>query len=410
MARPVVAKKSSKKDLPAIEGGSPVRETLLPYGHQTLGTEEEKAVLEVLRSDYITQGPKVKEFESKIAKLVGKKHAVAVSNGTAALHCAAFAAGLGPGDEAITSPITFLASANCIAYMGATPKFADIRLDTYNIDPVDVKGAITSRTKALIPVDFAGQPADYKELSELAKDKGIMIIEDAAHALGATYKGRSIGHDADLVTLSFHPVKHITTGEGGAVATDDDELFWRLQTFRNHGLVRDPGRLGSKDEGGWFYEMQMLGYNYRLTDLQCALGLAQLSRLKEFIHKRRQVAKAYTKALGAIEGIIPMIELPDRKCVYHIYMMRFDPKQFKADRRRVFDALRAENIGVNVHYIPVHLQPFYRQTFGYKEGDFPKAEEYYKTAITLPVFPAMTRQDVEDVVVAIQKVMEFYRK
>jgi perosamine synthetase len=400
----------SKKDLPAIEGGSPVRKTLLPYGHQTLGPQEEKAVLEVLRSDYITQGPKVKEFEAKLAKLVGKKYAVAVSNGTAALHCAAFAAGLGPGDEAITSPITFLASANCIAYMGATPKFADIRLDTYNIDPGEVKLKISSRTKAVIPVDFAGQPADYEELSEIAVDKGITIIEDAAHALGATYKGRPIGHDADLVTLSFHPVKHITTGEGGAVATDDEDLFWKLQTFRNHGMVRDSNKFGSKDEGGWFYEMQILGYNYRLTDLQCALGLAQLTRLDDFIRKRRQIASTYTKALGAIKGIIPMTELPDRKCVYHIYMMRFDPKMFKADRRRVFDALRAENIGVNVHYIPVHLQPFYQKTFGYKVGDFPKAEEYYETAITLPVFPAMTQKDVEDVVGAIQKVMEFYRK
>jgi len=410
MARPVMSKKNSKKDLPAIEGGSPVRKTLLPYGHQTLGPDEEKAVLEVLRSDYITQGPKVTEFEAQIAKLVGKKHVVAVSNGTAALHCAAFAAALGQGDEAITSPITFLASANCIAYMGATPKFADIRLDTYNIDPVEVQGKISSRTKALIPVDFAGQPADYEELSELAVDKGIMIIEDGAHSLGATYKGKPVGCQADLLTLSFHPVKHITTGEGGAIATNDEELYWRLQTFRNHGMVRDKERLKDKGAGAWFYEMQNLGYNYRLTDLQCALGLAQLKRLPEFIRKRREIAKAYTKAIEGIKGLIPMVELPDRKTVFHIYLIRFEKALFKVDRKRIFEALRAENIGVNVHYIPVHLQPYYQQRFGYRPGDFPKAEEYYETVLTLPVFPSMSRSDIEDVIEAVQKVFEYYRK
>lgn len=400
---------ADRRDLPAIEGGTPVRGSLLPYGRQTIGEEEERALLEVLRSDFITTGPKVREFEERIAALVGKRYAVAVNSGTAALHCAAFAAGIKEGLEAVTTPNTFLASANCVVYLGGRPVFADIDAETYNIDPAEVRKAVTDRTRAIISVDFAGQPADHEELAEVAGDKGLVHIEDAAHALGAEYKGAHTGRQADLLTLSFHPVKHITTGEGGIVATDDEEMYQNLQTFRTHGMVRDPGRLIHKDEGPWFYEMQVLGFNYRITDLQCALGLAQMPKLEGFIGRRRRIAAMYTEAFSAIEGVVPMTERPDRKSVYHIYVVRFQREAFKVGRKRIFEALRAENIGVNVHYIPVHLQPYYRQRYGHKRGDFPRAEEYYDTAITLPIFPTMTDADVEDVIQAVGKVADHYR-
>lgn len=387
----------------AIHGGRPVRADLLPYGRQALSDADVSAVVEVLRSDWITTGPKIGEFEEVIAGFVGATHAVSFSSGTAALHAAVYAAGLGPGDEAITTPLTFCATANAVLYQGATPVFVDVRDDILTMDADETARRITPRTKALLPVDYAGHPADLDAMMALADRHGLVIIEDAAHALGATYRGRPVGSISHMTVFSFHPVKHLTTGEGGMVTTGDAGLARRLRLFRNHGIERD-ARV-RQAEGTWHYEMTALGYNYRLTDIACALGLAQVPRLGANVARRRAIAAQYGEKLSGVPGL----RLPDTADgvghAWHLYPIRVVPP---IDRGAVFSALRAEGLGVNVHYVPVHLHPYYRDRFGYRGGECPNAETAYQALISLPMFHGMTGGDVDDVTAAVRKVMAHF--
>ncbi|MFC1911842.1 UDP-4-amino-4,6-dideoxy-N-acetyl-beta-L-altrosamine transaminase [Chloroflexota bacterium] len=393
----------------AIEGGVPVRDKLLPYGRQCLDDEDIKSVIEVLKTDWITTGPKVAEFEEKIARYCGAKYAVAVSSGTAALHTACAVAGISKADEVITTPITFAATANAVAHCGGTPVFADIREDTLNIDAGEIQAKLSVKTRAIIPVDFAGNPADMDEVNSIAASRGLTVIEDASHALGAEYKGRKTGSISDMTVFSFHPVKHITTGEGGMVLTNSGELYEKLCIYRNHGIIRDKTKL-SRDAGPWYYEIDDADYNFRLTDFQCALGISQLAKLDSFIRRRIEIAARYNEAFVTMKEVITPVETGQVKAVYHIYVIQLKQEMLRVGRREVFEALRAENIGVNVHYIPVHLHPYYRREFGYKEGDCPRAESYYERAITLPVFPKMSDEDVQDVIKAVRKIVQHYRK
>ncbi len=404
----------TKLETLAIHGGMPVREKLLPYGRQSLDDADIQAVVEVLKSDWLTTGPKIGEFEERFAACVGARHAVSFSSGTAALHGAAFAAGLGPGDEAITTPMTFCATANCILYQGATPVFADVSADTLNLDPQEVSKKLSSCTKAIIAVDYAGHPAALDELGELAKTQvhQALLIEDACHALGAEFQGKRVGGIAGMTVFSFHPVKHLTTGEGGMVATNDARLAETLRRFRNHGISSEARQ--RQEAGQWFYEMVLLGFNYRLTDIACALGLSQLERLEANLARRREIAARYTAAFRDLPaGVFSAIEAPTvRERVnpaWHLYPVRLKLERLKVGRGEIFRALRAENIGVNVHYIPVHTHPYYRERFKSKEG-YPVAEEAYERLISLPMFHAMTAQDVEDVIHAVTKVVDHYGK
>jgi perosamine synthetase len=392
----------------AVNGGSPVRATLLPYGRQSVDDADIQAVVEVLRSDWLTTGPKVAEFEEAFAVRVGAAHAVSFSSGTAALHAAAFAAGLKPGDEAITTPMTFAATANCVLYQGATPVFADVSRDTLNLDPEQVAGRITPKTRAILPVDYAGHPADLTPMMDIARSKGLMVIEDACHALGAECGGRRVGSIADMTVFSFHPVKHITTGEGGMVTTNGPQLAETLRRFRNHGISSDARQRQSA--GQWHYEMVLLGFNYRLPDIVCGLGIQQLKRLDANLARRREIAAVYTAAFREIPVVIPPVVRAGANPAWHLYPIRLDLEKLTADRAQIFRALRAENIGVNVHYIPVHLHPYYRERFGYKGGEFPVAEDNYARLISLPMFHGMSDPDVDDVIRAITKVISCFAR
>jgi perosamine synthetase len=392
----------------AIHGGSPVRATFLPYGRQSVDEADIQAVVEVLRSDWLTTGPRVAEFEEAFAARVGASHAVSFSSGTAALHAAAFAAGLKSGDEAITTPMTFAATANCVLYQGATPVFADVRRDTLNLDPEQIEKKISTRTKAILPVDYAGHPAELAPILETARRQGLIVIEDACHALGAECSGQRVGSIADMTVFSFHPVKHITTGEGGMVATNDPEFAETLRRFRNHGISSDARQRQSA--GQWHYEMVLLGFNYRLPDIVCALGIQQLKRLDANLARRREIAALYTAAFREISGVIAPAVRPDVNPAWHLYPIRLDLEKLTADRAQIFRALRAENIGVNVHYIPVHLHPYYREQFGYKGGEFPVAEDAYVRLISLPMFHGMSDQDADDVIWAVKKVVGSYSR
>ena len=374
---------------------------MLPYGRQWISDEDIDAVVEVLRSDWLTTGPKVAEFEEAFAQATGARHAVAVSNGTAALHAAAFAAEIGPGSEVIVPPMTFAASANCVRYQGGTVVFADVDPDTLLLDPKRVAAAVTEKTRAIIAVDYTGQPADLAELRALADTHGLLLIEDAAHSLGATYQGKRVGSIADLTTFSLHPVKQITTGEGGMITTSDDELARRLRLFRNHGISSDHRQ--REAQGSWFYEMLDLGYNYRLTDIQCALGLSQLRRLEEWVERRQAIAERYDAAFREAR-VRPVVMKPDRRSSWHLYVVRLELAALSAGRAEVFRALRDAGIGVNVHYIPVHFHPYY-QSLGWKKGAFPISEDAYERLITLPLFPAMSDADVSRVIEAVTTVL-----
>jgi perosamine synthetase len=388
----------------AIEGGLPVRDRLLPYGRQKIAEEDIAAVVEVLRSDWVTTGPKVEEFEEAIAFRVGARFAVAFNSGTAGLHAAVFAAGLKVGDEAITTPLTFAATANCLLYQEATPVFADVCADTLNLDPERVVRHITPRTKAILPVDYSGHPADLNVMMELASEHGLCVIEDACHALGAEYHGRPIGSISHMTVFSFHPVKHITTGEGGMVVTNDEGLARRLRLFRTHGINSDARQ--RSESGQWYYEMIALGYNYRISDINCALGISQLKRLGTNLARRREIAGRYTEAFSKLDAIRSPLVRAEVNPAWHLYPIRVGEG---IDRGDFFRALRAENLGVNVHYIPVHLHPYYRERFCYVGGEFPIAEKAYSQLISLPMFHGMSDEDVSDVIEAVGKVTEGLR-
>ncbi|MCZ8514893.1 UDP-4-amino-4,6-dideoxy-N-acetyl-beta-L-altrosamine transaminase [Paenibacillus filicis] len=393
----------------AILEGEPVRETMLPYGRQCVDQADIEAVVETLQSPFLTQGPRIKEFEEAVARYAGAKYAVAFSNGTAALHGACYAAGVSEGDEVITTPMTFAASANCVRYCGGQVVFADIRPDTYNIDCSKIGDLISPKTKAIIPVDFTGQPADMDDIMEIARERNLVVIEDAAHSLGAVYKDRKVGSIADMTMFSFHPVKHVTTGEGGVIVTDSEEYYEKLLLFRSHGITRNKELLERQNEGEWYYEMQDLGYNYRITDIQAALGLSQLSKLDSFVDRRRQIARQYSEAFRHIRAVITPYQSEDRESSWHLYIIQLDLKSLAVGRKEIFEALRKENIGVNVHYVPVHYNPYYRK-LGYEKGIAPVAEKLYEGIITLPLFPAMTDSDIRDVIHAVDKVVGYYSK
>ena len=376
----------------------------IPYGRQCIDEEDIQAVSAVLRSDFLTTGPAVGSFELALTKVTGARYAVAIANGTAALHAAVAAAHIGPGDEVITSPITFAASANCALYVGATPVFADIDPRTYNIDPADVERKITPRTKAIIPVHYTGQACDMDRLTEIAKRYGLVLIADGAHAVGAAYQGRPVGELADMTTYSFHPVKQVTTGEGGAIVTDDKNLYEALLAFRSHGITRDPAKL-MQNRGLWYYEQQSLGYNYRMTDFQAALGTSQLKKLPQFLQKRREIARQYTAAFSGLPGMITPWQSPDGESAWHLYVLRLDLPRLDADRDRIFMELWGKGLGVNVHYIPVYWHPYYQQ-LGYKKGLCPIAEAVFESMITLPLYPGLSVEDVDYVVESLQNVVK----
>jgi len=370
----------------------------LSYGRQLIDEDDIQVVLETLRSPFLTQGPKIQQFEQAVADYVGAQYAVAFCNGTAALHAACYAAGIGEGDEVITSPITFAASANCVRYMGGTVVFADIDASTYNINPIEIRKKITANTKAIIPVDFTGQPADMDAIMDIAREHNLVVIEDGAHSFGAEYKGKKVGTQADMTMFSFHPVKPITTAEGGIIVTNNEEYYRKLQLFRSHGIEQTGF---SAEQGGWYYEMTDLGYNYRMTDLQAALGLSQISKIETFIQHRREIAAFYTEALQGIEGIIIPKQLNGTNSGWHLYMLQLEG----ISRKFVFEQMRSLNIGVHVHYIPVYWHPYY-QELGYKRGICPIAEKWYEKALTLPIHPNMTVEDLSIIVSNIKELLK----
>jgi perosamine synthetase len=386
----------------------PVRQSYLPYGRQWIDDDDIEAVVEVLKGEYLTTGPYILKFEQAVAQYVGAKYAVAFSNGTAALHGACFAAGISEGDEVITTPMTFAASANCVLYQGGIPVFVDIDEKTYNIDPNKIEEKITDKTKAIIPVDFTGQPVELDRILEIARKYNLVVIEDAAHALGATYKGRKIGSISDMTMFSFHPVKHITSGEGGIITTNNKEYYEKLLQFRSHGITRNKEKL-NEYHGPWYYEMQFLGYNYRMTDIQAALGTSQLKKIDKFIELRRKYVAMYNEAFKDMDEIITPFQHEDGQSSWHLYIIRLKLDKLTASRREIFEALQQQNIGVNVHYIPVHFQPYYQQ-LGYKKGICPNAEKLYEEMITLPLFPAMSEKDVNDVIKAVKRTIDYYKK
>jgi len=387
----------------AIHGGAPVRREMLPYARQSLDEDDINAVLEVLRADWLTTGPQVAAFEQDFAAFVGTREAVAVSSGTAALHTAMHAAGIGPGDEVIVPAMTFLATANAVVFQGGTPVFADVHPDTLLIDPDSAKKKITPRTRAIVTVDYAGQPCDYDVLKDLAQKHGLLLIDDACHALGAEYKGKKLGGLADLTVFSFHPAKHITTGEGGMIVTDSPEFADRMRRFRNHGITADLQQRAQ--QGTWYYEMADLGYNYRLTDFQCALGRSQLRKLPGWLERRREIAGAYDAAFAGMPAVRPPAVRPDVYHAYHLYVIRLDRKRLSVSRDDIFLALRAEGIGVNVHYLPVPMHPFYRETFDTRPDQCPEAFAAANDILSLPIFPRMAEKDVEEVIFACRKVI-----
>ena len=370
---------------------------MIPYGRQHIDEEDIRAVVEVLRSDWLTTGPKVKEFEAAFARHTGTKHAIAVSNGTAALHAAMYALNIGPGDEMIVPAITFVATANAVVYQGATPVFADVDPENLLIDTERIEERITSKTKAIIAVDYAGHPCNYDELRDLAKRHDLYLVDDACHALGGSYRGRPVGSLADLNTFSLHPVKPITTGEGGVITTDNEEYTTRMRLFRNHGITTDHRQREAM--GSWFYEMTDLGYNYRLTDFQCALGLSQLNKLAGWVIRRQEIAARYDEAFIDMPSVRPLTVRPYVGHAYHLYVVRLSG----IDRETVFCGLRADGIGVNVHYIPVHLHPFYQKRFGTSAGMCPAAEKAYEEIISLPMFPGMNDDMVDRVIDTMKK-------
>jgi len=393
----------------AIDGGYPVRESKIFYGRQWIDEDDIHAVEAVLRSDLITCGPKVSELEAALCEYTGAKYAVVVNSGTSALHCACMAAGIGAGDEIITSPITFAASANCALYCGGVPVFADIKRDTYNIDPNSIRAHITDKTKAIVAVDYTGQAVELDEIKSICEEHGLVLIEDAAHSIGTRYKGQYVGSIADMTCFSFHPVKTITGGEGGAILTNDEDTYKKLLLARSHGITKDLSMMEGEIEGPWYYEQQTLGFNYRLTDFQAALILSQLGKIEFFKKRRQEIVDKYNEAFKNLDGIIVQREIEESDTCRHLYIIRLDPNKLSCTRRQFFDAMSRENVQCQVHYIPVYYFPYYR-SLGYKKGLCKEAEDLYENMMSIPLYPRMTDKDVYDVIRAVTKVVENYRR
>lgn len=394
----------------AILGGTPVRSEKIYYGRQCVDEEDIQAVARVLRGPYITCGPMVEEAERRLAACTGAAHAVLCSNGTAALHCACLAAGVGPGDEVITTPMTFAASANCAVYCGAKPVFADIDPETYNIDPKSIRERITPRTKAVVAVDFTGQAVRNREIRALCDEFGLVFIEDAAHAIGTRYDGAPVGSLADMTCFSFHPVKTITCGEGGAITTNSEAYYQKLVLAHTHGITHDESLMeDAPHEGPWYYEQVSLGFNYRLTDFQAALLVSQLGKLEAFKERRHEIVEKYDKAFRDVPGIIVQKEIPESDTCRHLYIIRLDLDALTCTRRQFFDAMSAENVQCQIHYVPVYWFPFYRR-MGYSKGLCPVAEEVYKGIMSIPLYPMLTDADTDDVIHAVKKIAAYYSK
>lgn len=393
----------------AINGGKPVFEKRIGYGHQYVDDADIQAVVDVLKSDFLTCGPKIEEAEAKLCKITGAKYAVLIANGTAALHAAMFAADVGPGDEVITTPITFAASANCALYCGAKPVFADINPKTYNVNPESVEKKITDKTKAVVAVDFTGQAVEIDKIREICDRHNLIFIEDAAHSLGTKYNGKPVGSLADMTEFSFHPVKTCTAGEGGAITTNDDELYKRLVLFRTHGITRNQELMDKPSEGGWYYQQVALGYNYRMTDIQAALLSSQLDKLERFGKRRKELVKRYNEAFSAMPELVVQQEIAQSDTVRHLYIIQLNLDMLKCGRREVFEALQAEGLGVNVHYIPVYSFPYY-QKLGYRMGECPNAERLYERIISIPLYYSLTDEEQDKVIKAVNKVIKYYRR
>ena len=368
----------------------------IPYSHQWIDNKDIKEVVKVLKSDWLTQGPKVEEFEKAIAKYCNAKYGVAFSSGTSALYAAYKTAGIKEGDEVITTPLTFVATSNMISVLGAKPVFVDVEQDTLNINPELIERLITSRTKAIATVDFAGVSCDYDKIFKIAKENKLLLVEDACHALGTEYKGRKLGSFADITIVTFHPVKHITTGEGGVALTNNKNFYEKLKIVRNHGIIKKP------EKGGWYYEVKEPSFNFRITDIQCALGISQLKKIDRFLKRRREIIAKYNKAFKDVKEIILPTEKNYLKTARYIYPIQVK----KQNRKKVFSNLQEQGIGIQIHYMPLHLHPFYKKRFEYKKGDFPIAEEYYERAITIPLFPKMTNREVDYVIKSVKKAVE----
>lgn len=393
----------------AIFGGTPVRETPIYYGRQCIEQDDIEAVVETLRGNLITCGPKVAELEQQLCEVTGAKYAVVVSNGTAALHLAAMAAGLKAGEEAIVSPITFAASANCVLYCGAKPVFADINPETYNIDPCSIRKLITPATRAIVAVDFTGQAVELEEIRQICKEYHLVLIEDAAHAIGTKYNGQPVGSIADMTCFSFHPVKTVTAGEGGAITTNDEQLYRKLMRLRTHGITRNQEEMVHPTDALWYNEQVELGYNYRMTDFQAALLSSQLRKLPKFSARRREIVERYDEAFADMPEIIVQKEIPESETTRHLYILRLNREKLNCDRRQFFDALYAENTCPQVHYLPVYWHSYYEK-LGYQRGICPNAEKLYEEIMSIPLYYGLSEEDVEDVIRAVKKVVDYYKK
>lgn len=401
--------KKDDMEKPAFCGGTPACVLPVQYGKQYIDESDIRAVEEVMKSDFLTCGPQIPALEQKFCKVTGAKYAVAVSNGTAALHIACIAAGIGPGDEVITTPITFAASANCVSYCGGRPVFADIDPETYNIDPAAIEACITPKTKAVIPVHYTGQAAAYDEIAEICRKYGLILIQDAAHAIGTRYKGKPIGSLADMTCFSSHPVKTVTSGEGGIVTTNDENLYQKLLLARSHGITRDRSLMTRPTDDPWYYEMVSLGYNYRLTDMQAALLSSQLDKLPAFSGRRKEIVNRYNEAFRDVDGIIVQKEIPESDTTRHLYILQLDLDVLTCSRRQFFDAMGAENIHCQVHYIPVYRLPYY-QNLGYPAGLCPNAERLYERILSIPLYYSLTDEQVEKVIFAVKRLCKYFHK
>lgn len=393
----------------AILGGKPVRDDKIFYGKQTIEQDDIQAVVDTLSGPYITCGPKVTEFEKRLCEVTGAKYALVVSSGTAALHLAAMAAGINKGDEVIVSPITFAASANCVLYCGGTPVFADINPETYNIDPKSIREKITDKTKAVVAVDYTGQAVELDEIKSICKEYNLILIEDAAHSLGTKYKGQPVGSIADMSTFSFHPVKTITGGEGGAITTNSEELFKKIHLLRSHGITRNINEMMNKSDALWYNEQVELGFNYRMTDIQASLLCSQIQKLDRFVKRRAEIATKYDEAFKNMPELVMQRTIPESETGRHLYVIQLNPDRLKCTRREFFDALYAENTCPQVHYLPVYMHSYYEK-LGYKKGICPNAEYLYENMMSIPLYPSMTDEDVETVIEAIYKVVNHYKQ